>query len=144
MKSVKVEATTRERREAKDPDWAANYNFPETVDEAAEMFGEDVVIARFNSAITVDLQGYLRSQNEEKEGKKIPSAAELQKLVDAWTPGLRPARKTKVEKTAAMYADMSADDRAELLKMIKGSPAPSSGMSDEGPAAQQAQKKKAA
>ena len=123
MKSVKVEATTKPRRDAKLPDWTVNYNFPETADEAVEMFGEEVVVARFNSGITVDLQGYIRSQNEEKEGKSIPSESGLQKLVDAWSPGLRPARKTKVEKTAAMYADMSADDRAELLKLIKSQPA---------------------
>ena len=44
--------------------------------------------------------------------------AELQKVADSWVPGIRKAAKPKTEKLKEEYANLSDEQKEELLAMI--------------------------
>lgn len=101
------------------------YNFGETLAEAVELFGEEVVFSRFKAAAVVDLQALIRrglTPKTDKEGNEIESAKtdeEIAASVAEWKPGVKQVtRKSKAEKIKDLVADMSDEDREALLASI--------------------------
>ena len=113
---------TAKRKERKDKDGkavpgysvAANIDFGENLAATVAKFGEGVVHKQAVAAMTVAFQGWLRSQGA--QGKK---ADEIQKAADAWKPGERKASKSPAEKLRELLGNMSAEDRAAVLKDYK-------------------------
>lgn len=92
----------------------------ETLDELVDQFGEQAVYSQAKSAITVSLQGFVRS----KVGAKTPvTGDELQTAVDDWKPGERSAGVGKVEKLKEKLAGLDEETRNELLASLGMAPA---------------------
>jgi len=66
-----------------------NIVFPvfESVDEAAEVYGQDVVLRLVNKAISQDLERVAR-ENLKKEGDAKLTEDQVQAIVDAYRPGI--------------------------------------------------------
>ncbi len=95
---------------------SVEYDFGDTVEEAIQIFGADVVFSNFKSACTVTLQGFMRGQMKvDKEGN-AKSDEEIAAAVAGWTPGQRASRsKSKGEKLKELLAGMDESQIAELL-----------------------------
>jgi len=87
------------------------YDFGNDLANAVDIFGEDVAFSRLKSAITIDLQGYVRGLL--KQGK---TADEITAAVEEWKPGIRKAGKSKAEKLAELLAGMSEEERNTALE----------------------------
>jgi|SRR6185437_1233575 len=89
--------------------------FPETLDEAVEAYGEDVVFANFKANCVVGLQGNIRSRVEGKEPK---TGKALQDTFADWKPGTRASGIGRVEKLKERIKKMSPEDKARLLEEL--------------------------
>lgn len=91
----------------------ANYAFPETLEEAGEMFGEEVALSLLNAQLTVALQSNLRrwaASADEAGEVTTASEEELQANVDAWKPGtVNRSKKSKEDKVLDIIGDMDED-----------------------------------
>lgn len=87
------------------------YEFPETVEEAIDAFGEDVVLSNFISSTTISLQGLMR--NKMKAGK---TAEEIQAELGPWKPGVRAKGKSTMEKAFSLLGMLSDEERSRLLE----------------------------
>jgi hypothetical protein len=111
--SAKIQATGREL--------TVNYEFGNNMAEAVEMFGEDVVFARFRAAATVDLQGVMRRHMQDQKGKDDTVTSvektdeEITEIVATWKPGLAKPKKSPADKLKDLLANMDPEARAALL-----------------------------
>jgi hypothetical protein len=76
-------------------------------------FGEEVVAAKAREKIIINLQDYLR--NHAKAGD---NEVQLQTLADTWQPGMRAPGASKAEKAKNLFSQLSAEDRAAVLKQL--------------------------
>lgn len=91
------------------------YDFGDTLEDAVDKFGENVVFNRVVSALTIDLQALIRRGI--KAGKK---PEEIQKMADEWTPGVKQiSKKSPKEKVEEQLAKLSPEQRQELLKQLQ-------------------------
>lgn len=94
----------------------ASYEFGANLAEATKIFGEQVVYNHLIGALKVAFQGWLRSQlDAEKSQEEITAGAK------AWKPGQRKAAMTPAEKLRKQLNEMSAEDRAAILREYKAS-----------------------
>lgn len=116
-----VTVTAKVGTEEGAPSASVNYDFGDNLDEATELFGADVVFARFKAASVVDLQALIRRHLDSDTPK---SATEIQELATAWKPGVQTKkRKSAGEKIQDLLGDMSETDRAALLESLMKSAA---------------------
>lgn len=94
-----------------------SYEFGETLREAVQKFGEEVVFSRYLAAAVVDLQALLR------RGIKVGKTdSEITSMVAAWRPGVKMvSRKSAGEKIKDAFAGMSDGDRKALLEELRRS-----------------------
>lgn len=98
------------------PSASVTYDFGDNLDDSKNLFGADVVHARFKAASIVDLQALIRRHLDSDTPK---SAAEIQELATAWKPGVQTKkRKSPGEKIQDLLGDMSEADRATLLETL--------------------------
>lgn len=101
------------------------YHFPEDLKSLTEKFGADVVFSKAMDSLVIDVQALVRRHlvaKVDKDGKVISkpkTQAEIQALVSAWVPGIGAVRKTPVEKIGTLIAQMSPEEKANLLKQLK-------------------------
>lgn len=90
-------------------------DIPEKLADLVKKFGEEVVASNARGAIVIAAQAFLR-RNIEKP------AAELQKAADEWKPGVRAAgtKKSAFEKVTDALGSLSDEEKAALLKQLKG------------------------
>jgi hypothetical protein len=91
--------------------YTVNKDLPESLKEAVEMYGEEIVFSNVMSSITIALQGYMRTQI--KKDNATPESIQL--AIDGWKPGIKVRGRTPLEKAQAILSSLSAEDRAELL-----------------------------
>jgi len=101
-------------------------DFPETVEEASELWGEDVCLSKIISAVKVDCQAFMRR----KLTSGIPTD-DIQSHIEnvnfgndaapitAWAPGIAPERKTKSEKIAKYFDNMTEEEAIEYIRKLK-------------------------
>lgn len=92
---------------------SVSYNFPESIQEAIEKWGEDVVLSKAVASVTIDLQRVCRTAGGNGE--------EAQKLVDAFIPGVtrpRIAGGVSMKAIKEKLKTMSADDKKALLEAL--------------------------
>lgn len=100
---------------------AIEYPMPESVNEAIEMWGDDVCFQHLTASVRIALQSFMRSQmGPDKEGNVL-SDAEIQKKALAWKPGLRPQGKTRLERSKDLFAGMTPEERKAALKELQAS-----------------------
>lgn len=95
------------------PETSVEYNFGDTLEEAVELFGADVVFSRFKGAAVVDLQAMIRRL--QKAGK---TDKEIQEHCAQWKPSVGRAsgpRKTKEERLAELLSQMSPEERKRAI-----------------------------
>jgi hypothetical protein len=118
-----VEVTAQLGKEENSPAATVSYDFGDNLDEAVELFGEEVVFMRFKSAATIDLQALIRRHlgAKDKEGKPTPKSEEdIQKLAAEWTPGVQTRkRKTDKQKAEELLSKLPAAQLAELLASLQ-------------------------
>lgn len=87
--------------------------------EGEEGKGEEVVYNNARANIIVGLQSYIRGRLRPDENGKVASQKEIQKAVDEWRPGSRQPAKSKVEKAADLYEQMSEEERKALIAKLQ-------------------------
>lgn len=94
---------------------AVNYDFGDSLEDAVERFGEEVVYSRFKAAAVVDLQALIRRGIKAKKDAK-----QIQADADEWKPGVkRVSRKSSEDRIKESFSKMSAEDRAALLAQLQ-------------------------
>jgi hypothetical protein len=95
---------------------STSYDFGSTLEESIEKFGENVVHGVFIDQSVIRLQALLRRCIEDGVADK-----DIQAKVDAWkmTVGGR-ERKSAAEKVNDLLGKMTAEQKAELLKSLRG------------------------
>ncbi len=101
------------------PEVNFEYDFGDTIEEANAIFGADVVWAQAKRALVIAVQGHARGLL--KSGKSV---AEIQAALNEWKPGAPRAKADPIEKAREVWAKMSAEDRANLLREYAGEAAP--------------------
>ena len=109
MTKIKVTKTI----DGKAYSYECDYDFGGTSDGMLQLFGIDIVYRHALQAMTIALQARLRANITDKKA--------MDETVKSWKPGQQRVRKTKLEKASTLIGDMSADERAELLKALKAS-----------------------
>lgn len=88
------------------------YSFPESLDEAKKMWGEDVCLSRLNANVTIFVQGGMRGVLA-KGGTAEEAAAHGAKMV----PGVQ-AQRFGVDPEQAFLAKFRAADPEEKKRML--------------------------
>ena len=107
--------TARSGKEEDAPSATVEFDFGANLQEAETKFGGEVLYKRFCAAVTIDIQALIRRK---LDAEKPATPEEIQAAVDDWKPGVQRARTTKKEKAINLLADMSEEDRAEILASL--------------------------
>ncbi|KKK50618.1 hypothetical protein LCGC14_3123230 [marine sediment metagenome] len=91
--------------------YTVQFDVPETLEEAKERWGEDVVYSRFKASTVIDLQSGMRGVIRADDF----SADKLQLYAESWKPGVKTRGRTKDERLIDALDALSDEDRAELL-----------------------------
>lgn len=91
-----------------------DYNFGENLNEAVQLFGEDVCWAHLRRALILAAQGTARTMIRNGASKD-----EIVKTMKEWKPGIPRRGKTPEEKFKELWDQMSPEDRARLSKVVK-------------------------
>ena len=98
------------------PSASVEYDFGDTLVEASENFGDDVVFSRFVSAATVDLQALIRRNLTLEEPK---TEEEIQAIVAEWKPGVSTRKRVSAAEKASRAVDALSDaEKAALLESL--------------------------
>jgi len=113
MKEVTITVSAGREKDA--PTVEVTKVLPESLDEAVSEYGEEVVFSIVLSKVKVLVQDVARKAL--KEGK---AADEIQALVDNFKPGVITRRKKSlVDKIKDNWANLSPEEKKELLEMLK-------------------------
>jgi len=88
--------------------------FPETVNEAVDNLGEDVVYSLLKQEVVKRAQSAIRALI--KSGKSAP---EIQASLESWRPGLGRPKMSKVDKAIKLTSGMSDEELKALLDSVK-------------------------
>ena len=134
-----ITTTTRYRKKYELEAIKTVMEWPETIEEAVEMWGADVVLSNCQQNVVVGHQSAVRSKLNESyldinigpdemaendKGEEVPaySAASPEEVVEEmapWKPSAAKPAKTKVERMTTDFAKMSAEQRAEVLAELQ-------------------------
>ncbi len=93
----------------------------DTLESLTARFGTKVIFQHAKASIVVAAQGIIRGlMTKEKEGGGKNTPAEIQAHMTKWMPEVRAPAKSPAEKAKAALDDLSAEDRAALLKELTG------------------------
>ena len=106
MTAMKIEAKLTDSEPV-----SVDYDFGDTLAQAVEKFGEEVVFTRYKAAAVIDLQAYMRNMIRSEK-----SEDDIRSEVAAWVPGIRQSKgKSKEEKAREILSKLSAEERAAIL-----------------------------
>lgn len=92
--------------------FSISYEMPQTLQEAVEKFGEDVVYSQFKGSLVINIQSIMRNAIK----KDNATAASVQEAVDKWGgPRMRAPARPLSERVDELLGRMSPEDRAALL-----------------------------
>lgn len=91
--------------------FAVKYDIPDSIQEALDRFGDEVVYSRFKASLVIDLQSFMRTQVQKEEF----SSDMLEQAVSAWVPGIRAKGKSVGEKIQDMLSKLTPEQREEIL-----------------------------
>lgn len=121
---MSTETEVKAKRKGNDHVVTVGYDFGDNLNEAIELFGEDVIFAKFKQAAIVDFQSVLRRHmfTETDEGDSIITtdvSSEDVALIEAvadWKPGVSTrVTKTPKEKAMAALKGMSPEEIEQML-----------------------------
>tara|TARA_Y100000310_G_C20694603_1_gene824675 strand:- start:2496 stop:2888 length:393 start_codon:yes stop_codon:yes gene_type:complete len=111
-----ADITAKIGKDADGPSCTVKFDLAESLDDAAKKWGEDVALSRINAAITIDVQAVIRRGLTPNDDGEISNPAQIQKMVDDFTPGVKKQGKSKAEKAEEAFGNLSDDEREELFK----------------------------
>lgn len=119
MAETKVEATLTEKQGGP-RNIEVNYDFGDSLQDAVDKFGEDVVFESFKAHAKINLQALLRrAMAPDKEGN-VKSDAEIHQMVSEWKPGVsQVTRKSSLEKAQDQVEKLSPDEVKKLLESLR-------------------------
>jgi hypothetical protein len=91
------------------------YDFGDTIEQAYEIFGADVVWAFAERGLIIAAQGHARGLL--KSGKSVD---EIHAAFKEWKPGAPRETKSSEDRVREQFAKMSPEDRAALLRELSG------------------------
>jgi hypothetical protein len=92
------------------------YDFGDNLDQACELFNDNIVFEGFVSDATVGLQGFVRRLLK-LEGDKIVSDEDILLKASEWRPGAKP-KKSALDKAMELLGKLSAEEKAAVLASI--------------------------
>ncbi len=110
------------------------YDFGDSMEDAVEKFGGDIVWAYAKRALVIAAQGHARSliKGEKSRDEILTAMAE-------WKPGAPRQAKTAEDRAREILSKISPEERARLLESLNATPA-----ADPAPASKAEKKSKAA
>ena len=119
MKTVQISTTTKERAEAGHEPIIVNFQLPETIEEAVEAWGGEVVLAKSNQQGVINLQAAVRNRMKPNKDGVVATDEQIIEDMDGWVPTVQAAGKTKVQKAADALSSLSAEERQAVLDELK-------------------------
>jgi len=125
-----TETEVKAKRTGNDHVVTVSYDFGDNLSEAVELFGEDVIFAKFKQAAIVDFQSVLRRHmfTVEGEGDSVTLTAinsedvAVNEAVADWKPGVSTrVTKTPKEKAIAALKIMSPEEIEQMLAELEDS-----------------------
>lgn len=108
LQEIKAQVKTGDRA---GKEHTATYDIPDSVKEAVDRYGEEVVYTHFKGSLVIAAQAVMRNAIK-KDGATDESVASALK---EWTPEKRAAGKPFVEKMQDFLRNMSPEERLEFL-----------------------------
>lgn len=115
VKEISVKAPKVERN------FESTYDFGATLEEAVELFGEDVVFAGFVSSGVIDAQNFIRLRLEKKteEGGFSYSDDAISADFAEWKPGIKSRERiSPLDKIKKALGSLSEEQKAALLASL--------------------------
>lgn len=97
------------------------YHIGETLEEASEKFGDEVVLNLFGAQLIVQVQAAIRRKMNNKDGDPVlDDGAIVEYIANEYKPGIRTARAgtTKIDTLVKAYGKMTAEKKAEFLALL--------------------------
>jgi len=93
----------------------------ESLNEATERYGEEVVFTRYKSAVIIDLQAFMRGlmKATDENGNPKWTDEQISQKCAEWKPGVKKAPKSKLEKAEDLVEDLDAEQIEALLAKLK-------------------------
>ncbi len=118
MRTLSIVTTTQYRKDNNLPPITTEIDYPESANEAIEVWGSDLVEAILEREVTVMHQSTVRSKLEKKkDGAIIPTDVPLEEIADElrdWQPELR-AKKDADDELAKRLAKVAPDRMAAVM-----------------------------
>lgn len=92
-------------------DFTVKVDLPDSIQEATQRYGEELVYNRFMASLVIDLQSAMRTQIRKEEFTE----AKLQAHIDEWKPKLKARGKSVPEKISDMLAKLTPEEREAVL-----------------------------
>lgn len=96
------------------------YPIAENLQDLVAQFGEAVVFSNAVDSIVIGVQALVRRHAVGTEKTPGKSQEEIQALVSAYKPGVGTVRKSPVEKIGNLIGTLTPEQKAALLKQLKG------------------------
>ncbi len=96
------------------------YDFGDTIEEAIEKFGKDVVFSNYKQSVVISLQGLVRRNLELKDDKRL-SDEDIKGKVARWIPGVATVRtgESIQQKALSAFANMTPEAQAAFLQKLR-------------------------
>ena len=114
-----IKTTNEARTSAGQQELEGRFEVPESIAEASELWGEEVVLANAIQSVIIGYQSATRSKMRANKDGEVKSDETITEEMAAWKPQLRSAAKSKVEKAADMFKGLSDDDRAAAVAQLQ-------------------------
>jgi len=112
---VEVAITAKKKMGDEDREATISVDFGDSLQEAVEMFGEDVVFSNFKASAKITAQAAMRRYIE--SGLNADQIAEK---MDTWKPGVALERVIDpIKALMGKWAKMSPEEKKELLTALK-------------------------
>ncbi len=118
--SVVQTITTKAGKDNDSATMAIDFTAPETLAEAVELYGEEVVFSNALANIVIGVQGVIRRHMKGNEKTPAKDQAEIQAIISAYKPGVSTRTvKDPTEKILAGFQSQSPDKQKDIIAQLK-------------------------
>lgn len=119
MKIKQASTSTKKWKEGGNKPLKFPYQCPETLDEAVEMWGSEVVLAKAIARVVMDLQREVREKMEiEKDGIFL-SPQEIIASMKGWKPSIPRSKKSPLQNMVDFIAGLPPARKAEAVRILQ-------------------------
>ena len=113
--------TTKASKDENARSLTMEYHIGETVEEATEKFGDEIVLNYFGAQLVVQIQAAIRRMmNPKEEGKHYTDEKIIDYITNEYKPGVKTGRVgvTKIDSLVKKFKGMSPEKQAEFLAKL--------------------------